>query len=130
MEEVVIAGSTTNGAVFPASSYPYYHQIFASGGQSPPTGLLFDTQHFTVMSIAHPPELQTPDLNADKDGDRVLILLEGDLAMQIGDKRFRLCPGDAVQIPRGVRFGKSRSTAGARLLLFRAKPMRSFTMYR
>ena len=82
------------------------------------------------MSISHPPESETPDLNNDKDGDRVLVLLDGDLALQIGESRFRLQPGDAVQIPRGVCFGKTRSRAGAHILLVRGKTLRSFSMYR
>ncbi len=114
----------------PATAYPYHHQIFAAADGGVPTGLLFDNRNFTVMSIAHPPQSETPDLNADKDGDRILILMDGDLTLQIGKDRFRLQPGDAVQIPRGVCFGNSRSDIGAHLLLLRGKPLRSFSMYR
>ena len=119
------------GVELPASAYPYHHQIFPSGnGGGTPTGMLFDTKFFTVMAIAQPADSQTPDLNIDKDGDRILICLDGDLSLQIGDNRFRLGPGDAVQIPRGVRFGRSSSGPGAHLLLLRGKAMRSFSMYR
>jgi quercetin dioxygenase-like cupin family protein len=114
----------------PATAYPYHHQIFAAADGMVPTGLLFDNRNFAVLSIAHPPQSQTPDLNADKDGDRILILMDGDLALQIGKERFRLEPGDAVQIPRCVCFGNSRSESGAHLLLLRAKSLRSFSMYR
>src|SRR5450759_1490482 len=72
---------------------------------------------------------ETPDLNVDKEGDRILICLDGALSLQIGDNRFRLGPGDAVQIPRGVRFGKSSSTGGAHMLLIRGKGVRSFSIY-
>ena len=95
-----------------------------------PTGILFDSKTFTVMAIAQPADSEMPDLNVDKDGDRVLIVIDGDLSLQIGENRFRLGPGDAVQIPRGARFGKSRSSTGAHLLLIRGKGMRSFSMYR
>ena len=114
----------------PAKSYPHYRRVLGAPGDEASTGLLFDSKYYAVMSITHPPEVQTPDLNTDKDGDRVLILLDGDLALQIGENRFRLDPGDAVQIPRGIAFGKSRSKSGAHLLLIRAKAMRSFAMYR
>jgi quercetin dioxygenase-like cupin family protein len=60
----------------------------------------------------------------------VLLLLDGDLALQIGDSRFTLNRGDAVRIPRDVLFGNSSSTAGAHLLLIRAKPVRSFSLLR
>jgi quercetin dioxygenase-like cupin family protein len=122
--------STPTGADLPAKAYPYHSQLLNSPSGGLPAGLLFDTQSFAVMSITQPPDSQTPDLNADKDGDRVLILMQGDLALQIGENRFRLGPGDAVKIPRGVHFGKSRSEGGAHLLMIRAKPMRSFSMYR
>ncbi len=122
--------TVTLGRELPASAHPHYRQIFNSSTGEVPTGLLFDTRNFAIMSISHPPETQTPDLNTDKDGDRVLILLDGDLALQIGENRFVLGPGDCVEIPRGVCFGKSRSNAGAHLLLVRAKPPRSFAMYR
>jgi quercetin dioxygenase-like cupin family protein len=112
----------------PLTAYPHYHQIF--GGTDAPTGLLFDSQAYAVMSITYPPDSQTPDLNADKDGDRVLILVDGDLALQIGENRFRMGAGDAVKIPRGTRFGMMRSQAGARLMLIRAKPVRSFFLLR
>ena len=118
------------GVELPATAYPYHHQIFASANGGASTGMLFDSKNFTVMAIAQPADSQTPDLNADKDGDRVLVLVDGDLSLQIGENRFRLGRGDAVQIPRGVRFGKSSSTHGARLLLIRGKGMRSFAMYR
>lgn len=95
-----------------------------------PTGLLFDNRSYAIMSITHPPDSETPDLNADKDGDRVLVLLDGDLALQIGESRFRMEAGDAVQIPRGVCFGKSRSQAGAHMLLIRSKALRSFSIHR
>jgi quercetin dioxygenase-like cupin family protein len=114
----------------PATAYPYHHQIFAAADGGVPTGLLFDNRNFTVMAIAHPPQSETPDLNADKDGERILILMDGDLTLQIGKARFRLQPGDAVQIPRGVCFGNSHSEGGAHLLLLRGKPLRSFSMYR
>ncbi len=114
----------------PAAAYPQHHQIFGSADGGVPTGLLFDSRNFAVMSITYPPQSQTPDLNVDKDGDRILLLVGGDLALQIGKERFRLGPGDAVQIPRGVCFGNSRSEAGAHLLLVRTKALRSFSMYR
>jgi len=112
----------------PATAYPHYQRVF--GGAELPTGLLFDSQHFAVMSVAHPPDSQTPDLNADKDGDRILVLMDGDLALQIGENRFRMCPGDAVKIPRGTRFGMTQSQAGAHLLLIRTKAVRSFSLLR
>lgn len=114
----------------PATAYPYHQQVFASLSAAAASGLLFDSKHFAVMAIAQPAKSQTPDLIADKDGDRILICMDGDLSLQIGESRFRLGPGDAVQIPRGVRFGKSSSSAGAHMLLIRGKAMRSFTMYR
>ena len=121
--------ANTSGPELPASAYPYYQQIFASDNTAAPSGLLFDSKHFAVMAIAQPAKSQTPDVVADKEGDRIMICMEGDLALQIGDNRFRLGPGDAVQIPRGVRFGKSSSSAGARMLLIRGKGLRSFSIY-
>jgi quercetin dioxygenase-like cupin family protein len=112
----------------PLTSYPHHHRIF--GGADIPAGLLFDSQSYAVMSITYPADSQTPDLNADKDGDRVLILMNGDLALQIGDNRFRMGVGDAVKIPRGTRFGMTRSQSGAHLLLIRAKSVRSFSLLR
>lgn len=112
----------------PLTAYPHYHQIF--GGSDIPAGLLFDAQGYAVMSITYPPDSQTPDLSADKDGDRILILMDGDLALQIGENRFRMGTGDAVKIARGTRFGMMRSQAGAHLLLIRAKPVRSFSLLR
>ena len=91
---------------------------------------MFDTQAYALMSITYPPDSQTPDLNVDKDGDRILILMDGDLALQIGENRFRMGPGDAVKITRGTRFGMMRSQAGAHLVLIRAKPVRSFSLLR
>ncbi|MFN8627824.1 MAG: hypothetical protein U0587_17825 [Candidatus Binatia bacterium] len=117
-------------AELPITAYPYHRQVFGAADASAATGLLFDSKHFAVMAIAQPPDSRTPDLNADKEGDRVLICLDGDLAMQIGENRFRLQSGDAVQIPRGVRFGKTSSVRGARMLLVRGKALRSFSMYR
>jgi len=118
------------GAELPAAAYPYHHQIFASSDAAPPTGILFDSRTFTVMAIAQPADSEMPDMNVDKDGDRILIVVDGDLSLQIGESRFRFGPGDAVQIPRGARFGKSRSSTGAHLLLIRGKGLRSFSMYR
>ena len=118
------------GGELPAAAYPHHHQILASAKGGAPAGMLFDSKTFTVMAVTQPADSQTPDLNADKDGDRVLVLLDGDLSLQIGENRFRLGPGDAVQIPRGVRFGKSNSVSGAHLLLIRGKGLRSFSMYR
>ncbi len=122
-------GATTAGEL-PATAYPHHHHIFRTPVAAAPTGLLFDSRNYAIMAISHPPESETPDLNNDKDGDRVLVLLDGDLALQIGESRFRLQPGDAVQIPRGVCFGKTRSRAGAQMLLVRGKTLRSFSMYR
>jgi quercetin dioxygenase-like cupin family protein len=118
------------GAELPAAAYPYHHQIFASPNAPAPTGILFDSKTFTVMAIAQPADSEMPDVNVDKDGDRILIVVDGELSLQIGESRFRLGPGDAVQIPRGARFGKSRSGTGAHLLLIRGKGMRSFSVYR
>jgi quercetin dioxygenase-like cupin family protein len=109
----------------PLTAYPHYHRIL---GADLPAGLLFDSQTYAVMSITYPPNAQTPDLNVDKDGDRILFLTAGDLALQIGENRFRMGTGDAVKIPRGTRFGMMRSQAGAHLLLIRAKPVRSFSL--
>jgi quercetin dioxygenase-like cupin family protein len=120
----------TSEGELPATAYPYHHHIFKSPAESAPAGLLFDCSNYAIMAISHPPESETPDLNNDNDGDRVLVLLDGDLALQIGESRFRLHPGDAIQIPRGVSFGKTRSRAGAQILLVRAKALRSFSMYR
>ena len=114
----------------PATAYTHYRRVSMTPGEEASAGLLFDSRYYAIMSITHPPESHTPDMNTDKDGDRVLILLNGDLALQIGENRFRLNPGDAVQIPRGVSFGRSRSHAGAHLVLIRAKALRSFSMYR
>ena len=118
------------GAELPATAYPHHQQILKSASGGVPAGLLFDSKNFAVMAIVQPAGCQMPDLNADKDGDRVLIVMDGDLSLQIGESRFRLVRGDAVQIPRGARFGKSSSVAGAHLLLIRGKGMRSFSMYR
>ena len=118
------------GADLPAASYPYHRKVFASPGSAFPTRLLFDSRTFAVMAIAQPAGSEMPDVNVDKEGDRVLIIVDGDLSLQIGESRFRLEPGDAVQIPRGTHFGKSRSKTGAHLLLIRGKSMRSFSMYR
>lgn len=117
-------------AELPATAHAHHHRIFASGNGEIPTGLLFDTRNFAIMSITNPPDSQTPDLTTDKDGDRVLILVDGDLALQIGQHSYHLGRGDAVLIPRGTCFGRSRSNNGAHLLLVRAKPLRSFSMYR
>lgn len=117
------------GEDLPAAAHVHHRQILASGGDVP-TGLLFDTRSFAMMSITHPPNSETPDLNTDKDGERVLILINGDLALQIGQHSYHLEPGDAVLIPRGTCFGRSRSKSGAHLLLVRSKPPRSFSMYR
>lgn len=129
MDEAAVDTTTRASTELPITAYPHHHRIFGPG-DGVPTGLLFDNQTFAVMSITHPPDLQTPDLNADNDGARILILIDGDLALQIGESRFRLGPGDAVQIPRGTRFGRSRSDAGAHLLMIRAKPLRSFSILR
>ena len=126
-----IAAVETGGSIqpeLPLTAYPHYHQIF--GGADTPAGLLFDSQTYAVMSITYPPDSQTPDLNVDKDGDRVLVLMDGDLALQIGENRFRMGTGDAVKIARGTRFGMIRSQAGAHLVLIRAKPVRSFSLLR
>jgi len=64
--------------------------VFGTADAAAATGLLFDSKQFAVMAIAQPAESQTPDLNADKEGDRILICLDGDLSMQIGENRFRL----------------------------------------
>jgi len=112
----------------PLTAYPHYHRVF--GGPDLPAGLLFDSHTYAVMSITYPPDSQTPDVNADKDGDRILMLMHGDLALQIGENRFRMSAGDAVKIPRGTRFGMMRSQAGAHLMLIRAKPVRSFSILR
>jgi quercetin dioxygenase-like cupin family protein len=117
-------------AELPAAAYPYHHRVFPSANAAAPTGILFDSKTFTVMAIAQPADSEMPDLNVDKEGDRILILVDGDLSLQIGESRFRLAPGDAVQIPRGARFGKSRSGTGSHLLLIRGKAMRSFSVYR
>ena len=114
----------------PVSAYPYHRRVFGTADAAAATGLLFDSKQFAVMAIAQPAESQTPDLNADKEGDRILICLDGDLSMQIGENRFRLGAGDAVQIPRGVRFGRTSSVRGARMLLVRGKALRSFSLYR
>lgn len=114
----------------PAAAHVHHQQIFGAANGEVPTGLLFDTRSFAIMSITHPPDSQTPDLTTDKDGDRVLILIDGDLALQIGEQSYNLGPGDSVLIPRGSRFGRSRSQSGAHLLLVRGKTMRSFSMYR
>ncbi len=113
----------------PVTAYPYHRQVFGTADEAA-TGLLFDSKQFAVMAIAQPADSRTPDLNADKEGDRILICLDGDLSIQIGENRFRLGSGDAVQIPRGVRFGRTSSVRGARMLLVRGKALRSFSMYR
>jgi quercetin dioxygenase-like cupin family protein len=117
-------------ADLPAAAYPFHRKVLPSPGGAFSTGLVFDNKAFAVMAIAQPAGSEMPDVNVDKEGDRVLMMIEGDLSLQIGDKRFRLGPGDAVQIPRGEPFGKSRSNGGARLLLIRGKTMRSFSVYR
>ena len=114
----------------PATAYAHHHHIFRAPSGPAPTGLLFDSRYYAIMSIVQPPAAQTPDMNTDKDGDRVLVLIEGDFALQIGEARYRLQPGDAIQIPRGQSFGRSSSEGGAHLLMIRAKAMRSFAMYR
>ena len=128
MESTALDSRTHVQPELPLTAYPHYHQIF--GGADIPAGLLFDSQTYAVMAITYPPDSQTPDLNADKDGDRILILMNGDLALQIGENRFRMGVGDAVKIPRGTRFGMTRSQGGAHLLLIRAKPVRSFSLLR
>jgi quercetin dioxygenase-like cupin family protein len=130
MENAAVTTKTSGEDELPATAYPHHHHIFRSPSGGTPAGLLFDSRNYAIMSIAHPSQSQTPDLNHDSEGDRVLVLLDGDLALQIGESRFRLQPGDAVQIPRGVSFGRTRSQAGAHLLLIRAKSLRSFSMYR
>jgi quercetin dioxygenase-like cupin family protein len=122
--------SEPSGAELPATAYPYHQRVFASANAAAPTGILFDSKAFTVMAIAQPADSEMPDMNVDKDGDRILIVIDGDLSLQIGESRFRLGPGDGVQIPRGARFGRSRSGTGAHLLLIRGKGMRSFSVYR
>jgi len=128
MESAAVDNRTQTQHELPLTAYPHYHKIL--GGPDLPAGLLFDSQAYAVMSITYPPDAQTPDLNADKDGDRVLMLMDGDLALQIGENRFRMGAGDAVKIPRGTRFGMMRSQAGAHLMLIRAKPVRSFSILR
>jgi quercetin dioxygenase-like cupin family protein len=118
------------GGELPATAYPHHHHIFKSPTGSAPAGLLFDSRNYAIMAISHPADSETPDLNNDNDGDRVIVVLDGDLALQIGESRFRLQAGDAIQIPRGVCFGRTRSRAGAQMLLVRAKALRSFSMYR
>jgi mannose-6-phosphate isomerase-like protein (cupin superfamily) len=112
----------------PASSYPLHRRLVAPGETS--AELLFDCSTFAVLSASHAARHDTPDLNVDKDSDRMLIVLDGDLAIQIGTNRFRLDKGDAVRIPRGTRFGRTRSERGAQLLLIRTKAPRSFTLVR
>jgi len=128
MESAAVDTRTRIQHELPLTAYPHYHRIF--GGPDLPAGLLFDSQAYAVMSITYPPDSQTPDVNADKDGDRILMLMNGDLALQIGGNRFRMSAGDAVKIPRGTRFGMMRSQAGAHLMLIRAKPVRSFSLLR
>jgi quercetin dioxygenase-like cupin family protein len=130
MAEAALDRTVPPQAELPVTAYPHHHHIFQSPAGGVPTGLLFDSKSYAVMAISQEPKSQTPDVNVDKDGDRVLVLLDGDLALQIGEKRFKMQPGDAVQIPRGVAFGRTGSQAGAHLLLIRAKAFRSFTMYR
>ncbi len=130
MEELATSAYRVGGAGLPASSYPYHHRIFKSATSGPATGLLFDMPSCAIMSIVHPPASETPDMNADTEGDRILALIDGDLALQIGEHRFILTPGDALRIPRGVRFGNASSTAGAHVLLIRAKNVRSFSLHR
>jgi len=112
----------------PARSYPLYRRLVAPGETS--AELLFDCNTLAVLSASHAAQHDTPDLNVDKDSDRMLIVIDGDLAIQIGTNRFRLDKGDAVRIPRGTRFGRTRSERGAQLLLIRTKAPRSFTLVR
>ena len=114
----------------PASAHPLYHRVLAAGDGEVPAGILFDTRNFAIMSMVHPPNSHTPDLNTDKDGDRILVVLEGDLSLQIGANQYLLTSGDAVQIERNTSFGNTRSHTGAHLLLVRGKAMRSFGLYR
>lgn len=130
MEQAAVETTPFQRTELPATAYPHYQHLFKAPGSGVPTGVVFDSRHYTIMSLAQPAESETPDLNADKEGDRVLFLLDGDLTLQIGENRFRMQPGDAVQIPRGVCFGRSCSAAGAHLLLIRARSLRSFSMYR
>jgi hypothetical protein len=90
----------------PVTAYPYYRQVFGSANVAAATGMLFDSKQFSVMAITQPADSRTPDLNADKEGDRILLCLDG------------------------VRFGKTSSVRGARMLLVRGKALRSFSMYR
>lgn len=112
----------------PVSQYSLHRRLF--NAVDPPAGLMFDNQNFAVMALSHPPDSGTPDVMSDKDGDRILILTSGDLALQIAGTRYRMGPGDAVQIPRGTVFGATHSSQGAQMLWIRAKPARSFTLLR
>ena len=128
MEESRPQGSADSKQELTGSSYAHCQRVFGQPGAQAPAGMVFDTPNFAMMAMAYPPNSATPDLNTDGEGDRILVVLEGDLALQIGDTRYRFATGDSIRIPRGTRFGGTRSTNGAQLLIIRAKRVRSFSL--
>jgi hypothetical protein len=126
--DIRAAAKISDPVDLPVSDYPLHRRIL--GTPEATAGLMFDNQSFAVMALSHPPDSGTPDVMSDKDSDRVLILTVGDLVLQIGSIRYRMGPGDAVQIPRGTPFGATHSTGGAQMLWVRSKPARSFTLLR
>lgn len=132
MTQVQVEKSISSGAPteLPASQYPRYQRLLGAANGQAASGLLFDGQTFAMSAVTIPPNTGTPDVMADKDGDRVLILTSGELALQIGGDRYRLHAGDAVQIPRGTPFGATHSATGGQMLWIRSKPVRSFQLLR
>jgi mannose-6-phosphate isomerase-like protein (cupin superfamily) len=63
-----------------------------------------------------PPLLDTP-LHVHSREDEFFYILEGEHVIQLGDEEFRLGPGEAMFLPRGVPHAQRRVVAGEGRLL-------------
>src|SRR5215217_7398270 len=83
---------------------------------------LFTTQRFFLdVYCLEPGQAQKPHAHAG--ADKVYAVLEGSVAVTIGDERARLQAGEAVLAPAGLDHGVlNDSAARAALLVFMAPP--------
>jgi mannose-6-phosphate isomerase-like protein (cupin superfamily) len=70
-----------------------------------------------------PPLLDTP-LHVHSNEDELFYILEGEHIVQRGDEEFRLGPGEAIFLPRGVPHAQRRVVTGAGRLLVVCAPGR------
>jgi mannose-6-phosphate isomerase-like protein (cupin superfamily) len=68
----------------------------------------------TAMMTLSPGQANGSEPEGHKGSDQVLLMLEGDLAGEVGREKIRLTRGDVVIIPAGVKHRfKNESTADA-----------------